>query len=344
MTLRLAVVGAGLVGRRHIDAIRADGAAEISAIADPAPAARDYAANAGLQLFNDIADLLAADRPDGIILATPNHIHVEGGLACIAASVPVLVEKPLSTDVDSGMRLVEAAESAGVPLLVGHHRRHNPLVAAAKKQIETGVLGRIVAAHGMCWLMKPDEYFKAAWRSQSGAGPVFINLIHDIDLLRYLVGEVVTVTALDSNNIRKNDVEDSAAILLRFANGALGTLSISDTIVSPWSWELTAAENPAYPVTDQTSLWLGGTHGALALPDARIWSHTDKRSWWEPIENATVAFDRSDPLIRQIAHFRQVISQGEQPIATGREGLKTLAVVNAIKRSVTTGQAETPVV
>ena len=167
----------------------------------------------------------AADKPEGVIVATPNQVHVENGLECVAAGVPVLVEKPIADDVASAIRLVEAAEARGVPLLVGHHRRHNPMIQAAKRAIEAGRLGAVLAVHGFCWFFKPDDYFDVSWRREKGAGPVLVNLIHDVDNLRYLCGEIVAVHAFESNAVRKHAVEETAVIALRFSSGVLGTVN-----------------------------------------------------------------------------------------------------------------------
>ena len=225
-----------------------------------------------------------------------------------------------------------------VPVLVGHHRRHNPLIDAARQQIESGSIGDIVAVHAACWLYKPDDYFNVAWRTRQGAGPVFINLIHDIDLLRYLVGEVVSVQAAESAHTRKHDVEDTAAIIVGFANGALGTITVSDSIVAPWSWELTAAENPAYPKTGETCYFIGGTRGSLEIPKGKIWSQDGERSWWQPINQTVYETGPRDPLDAQIEHFCKVIAGAEQPIVSGLEGLKSLKVIEAIKASARDGK------
>ena len=190
---RLAVVGAGLIGQRHARLIVAGADAALSAIVDPTDAARDFAAGIGAPWFASVADMLAVDRPDGLIVATPNQLHLDHGLQAVEAGLPALIEKPIADSVAAADQLVAAAEKAGVPLLIGHHRRHNPLIAQAKAKIDAGDLGRLVAVHGMFWLYKPDDYFDVEWRRKPGAGPVYINLIHDIDLLRHLIGEVASV-------------------------------------------------------------------------------------------------------------------------------------------------------
>lgn len=171
--VRLAIAGAGAIGRRHAAAIRGSEAAVLAALIDPAPEAAATAAALGVPLFPSLAEALAARVADGVILATPNHLHVAGGLACVDAGVPVLVEKPLDVDVAAARRLVEAGEAAGVPVLTGHHRRYNPLIEAARDAIAEGRLGRVVSAHAMFWLAKPADYFLPDWRRQAGAGPVF---------------------------------------------------------------------------------------------------------------------------------------------------------------------------
>jgi len=281
--------------------------------------------------------MLAAGGVDGVILATPNRLHVAGGQACVAAGLPVLVEKPLATDVASGWRLVAAAEAAGVALLTGHHRRHNPLIAAAKAMLDAGAIGTPVAVQGMFWLGKPDAYFAPDWRRAPGAGPIFLNLIHDIDLMRHLVAEITAVQAVTSNAVRGNPVEDVAVILLEFACGALGTMNVCDAIPAPWSWELTAGENPAYPRTDQACYMIGGSQGALELPSLRLWHQTGPRDWWQPLFTRIAPHPAGDSLLRQIAQFAAVIRGLEVPLVSGREGLRTLAVIEAIKTAAKTG-------
>ena len=249
-----------------------------------------------------------------------------------------MVEKPIADDVVSAAALVEEAEAAGVTVLVGHHRRHNPLVAAAKAVIDEGRLGEIVAATAQFWLYKPDDYFAPDWRRAPGAGPVFINLIHDIDLMRHFCGNVEFVQAMESRTQRGFEVEDTMAVLLRFANGALASISVSDTISAPWSWEFTSGENPAYPEVATSCYKIGGTQGSFSVPNMVLWRHKGARSWWEPIASEGVGFEPADPLMRQLEDFVRVIREGAVPLVRGREGLESLRVVEAIKTAAATGE------
>lgn len=330
----LAIVGAGLIGRRHADAISSTPAhARIQCIVDPTDAAREFALSRRIPWFADLDQMLAHEKPDGVILATPNQMHVEQGIRCIDMGIPVLIEKPLADNVSSAQKLVDAAEQAQVAVLTGHHRRHNALMQRAKAAIDEGKIGRVVSVNVMAWLYKPDDYFDTAWRREPGAGPVFINLIHDIDALHYLCGPVRAVIAFESKQTRNNPVEDSAVASLQFDSGALGTINLSDTIVAPWSWELTARENPAYPPTPNACYLIGGTHGSLELPGLRIWHNQTQRSWWNPIDATQLQHQFEDPLINQIRQFASVIRGEEAPLVSGRDGLQALRVINAIKQS-----------
>jgi predicted dehydrogenase len=336
--VRLAVLGAGLIGRRHIDHIVAEPQAELYAIVDPSPAGQAIASARGVKWYPDFADMLSAGKPDGVVVATPNQMHVGHGLEAVAAGIPALIEKPLADDIVEGTKLVEAAEQAGVAILTGHHRRHNPMIQRAKAIIDQGRLGRIVTVHGFFWLMKPDDYFELPWRRMTGAGPVLLNLSHDLDLLRYLCGEVAAVQAFQSNAVRNYPVDETTVVILKFANGALGTMNVTDTVVAPWSWEHTTGENPDYPHTDQICYQIGGTRGSLSVPRLELWTNEARRGWWEPFKvERHVAADQ-DPLRLQIQQFCRVIRGEEKPLVSGREGLMTLKVVDAVKRAAESGE------
>jgi predicted dehydrogenase len=120
--LRIDVACAGLIGKRHIEMIRNGHRCELSAIVDPSPQAAEYARELGVPVFNSLGAPLAQDKPDGIVLASPNQMHVGQELECIAAGVPALVEKPVARTLEQGIELAKAAE-ANAKMLVGHHRR-----------------------------------------------------------------------------------------------------------------------------------------------------------------------------------------------------------------------------
>jgi predicted dehydrogenase len=339
--VRIAVVGAGLIGHQHILRVQSEPQASLAAIVDPTDKAQELARGSGTRWFPDLDAMLRADRPNGVIIATPNQLHVENGLACVEAGIPMLMEKPVSDDVARGWELVAAAERAGVPMLVGHHRRHSPLIQEAKAIVASGAIGRVTTVSGLCWFLKPRHYFDVAWRREPGAGVILINLIHVIDDLRNICGDVESVQALQSSAVRGFPVEDTAAMLLRFCNGALGTISISDTVAAPWSWELTSGENKAYPRTDEFCYLVGGTEGAISVPRLEWWRHTGGQGWWSPIEAQRRVVPEQDPLVLQLRQFCQVTRRKEAPLLDGREAMKTLETTLAVKESAATGREVT---
>lgn len=339
--VRLAVAGAGAIGRKHIELAHAAAGCVLSAIVDPSPAAAGLAAQAGVAWFESLADMLADDRPEGVIIATPNHLHVDNALLCIEAGVAALVEKPIAGTVSDAERLCSAVEASGSRVLIGHHRAHSPILASAREAIEQGQLGRLVAVTGRATFFKPDNYFyDAPWRRRVGGGPILINLIHEIGNLRSLCGEITAVQAFASSAARGFEVEDTAAILLRFSNGALGTFIVSDSAASAGSWEQTSGENPAYARYDDEDCYvLAGTMGSLAVPTMRLKTYANEldRSWFKPFDTTTLSLQREDPLALQLDHFCAVVRGSVAPLVSARDGLQNLRVVEAIAKAVRAG-------
>ena len=332
--MRIAVVGAGQFGRKHIDTVRKEPACTLAAVADPV-----QAADLGVPHYALYTEMLEREKPDGVIIATPNALHVSVGLACVARGIPMLVEKPVADTVDASRRLVDAAERARVPLLVGHHRRHNPIIEKARELVQGGALGRLAAVAALWLVQKPAEYYDVGWRREPGGGPLLINLIHDIDDLRYICGEIVEVRAMTSNAVRGFAVEDSAVVTLRFANGALGTATVSDAVPAPWSWELASGENPAYPQQPENCYWFSGTAGSLALPRLELWTYGERKGWHAPLQREQLQVQAADPQARQLQHFCRVIRGEEAPRSSGADATRTLAVIAAVHEAARAGKA-----
>jgi predicted dehydrogenase len=340
--MRIAVAGAGLIGRRHIELIDASPDCMLAGIADPSPTAKGYAQARNTSWYADHRALLEQQKPDGLIIASPNALHLQMALDCAEAGVPALIEKPVTDSVSAAQRLCAAVKRSGVPMLVGHHRRHNPIIKAARETVAAGRLGRLTAVTGLWLLRKPDDYFEVAWRREPGGGPLLINLIHDIDSLRFICGEVIEVQALTASMVRGFPVEDTAALLLRFAGGALGTMVVSDATPSPWSWELTSGENAAYPKQDQPCYILAGSSGSLSVPTMELWSYPQNPGWHAPLARASVELANFDPLVEQLRHFLGLIAGREQPLISVEDAMGTLAVVEAVSEAAHTGHPVSP--
>ena len=337
--VRIAVIGAGLIGRKHIEVLRSGNPDyTLAGVADPSPAAKAEAEKLGYACYATIDEMLDKAKPDGAIVSVPNQMHVSAGLACIARKVPIIIEKPVADTIDEALKLIEAAEAAGVATMTGHHRRHNPIMRMAAEIVREGRIGRVVAATSIWLQHKPKGYHDLAWRREPGGGPVLINAIHEIDCLRMLCGDVETVQATCSNAVRGFAVEDTAAAVLRFKSGALGTLLLSDTASSPWSWETTSGENPFYPKTSEDCIMLAGTRGSLSVPSLDVrWHDEGREDWGLPLTQRRAPITPADPYYEQMRNFAGVIRGTEQPVLSGREGTKTLATTLAISLSARSG-------
>lgn len=335
---RIAVVGAGLIGQRHLKVLFDDPALyTVAAICDPTPAAETQAKAKNVPWFADFKQMLDQAKPQGVIVATPNQLHIVVALECIARKIPVLVEKPLADSVRAAVELVEAGKRAGVPILTGHHRRHNPIMAKAAETIRGGGIGRVTAVAAMWLSRKPDDYYNVTWRRQPGGGTVLINGIHDIDCLRMMCGEIDSIQAFAGSGVRNFPVEDTAAAAIRFASGALGTLTISDAVSTPWNWEWGSQENPFYPHEGRDCFLVTGTKGSLAVPSLEHWWHEPGQGWGDPLTRRRIPVKPADAYIGQMRNFAEVIHGKAQPIVSGEDGARTLAATMAITESAAKG-------
>ena len=350
--VRISVAGAGLIGYRHIEEIQKNLDCELLSIVDPHPPTKlaglgsnaALGATAGVPMYASLSEMLAKDKPDGVILATPNQLHADQAIECVNAGVAVFVEKPVAHTLADGIRLCEAAEASGVKVLVGHHRRHSPILHKVVDVVKSGVLGKLVGVMGSAAFYKPDSegYYDGAnaWRREPGGGPILLNLIHEIGNLRAMVGEIVAVQAFTSNATRGFRVEDSAAINFKFANGALGSFLLSDAAGSAKSWEQTSQENKQYTTYPNEDCYtIIGNRGSLSIPTMRLkyYRNDSGRSWYKPFVCETLYVDRKDPLTEQIAHFAAVIRGEAEPLVSARDGLQNLRVTEAVVEAARSG-------
>lgn len=331
--VRVALLGAGIIGREHVTLIRNHPQTELAGIADMSAEAKALAAEIGVPIFSDYRTMLDEVRPDGAVIALPNQLHLEAGLACVERRIPMLVEKPIADSVAAARRLVEAGEKAGVPMMVGHHRRHSPDIREARRAIQEGLLGEIVAVSGVCYFKKHDSYFDAEWRRQPGGGPLLINLIHDIDCFRFLCGDIESVQAIASNKVRQFAVEDTAAVAMSFESGALGTFMLSDCVPSPYVWDVGSGQALYFPSQPEDSYYIGGRNASLAVPTLDLWRHENGGDWRDPLVRHHLSTDRSSCYVNQLGNFIAMVRGEAEPVVTGRDGMMTLATTLAVGRA-----------
>lgn len=335
--IRVGLFGAGLIGKEHAKYLGLAEGVELAAIADPAPAAAELAAELGVPHYADYNELLDNAGVDAVIIALPNVMHADAAVAAIEHGVAAIVEKPISDSLADGKRILDASEKHGVPVLVGHQRRYAPDIAAARAFIAEGGIGRVVSVGVLSSWRKNEEYYEVEWRKRKGGGPILINLIHDIDAIRYLVGEIDSVVAMGSNSIRGFEVADTGGALLRFENGAIGTATFSDAAASPWCWDLTSGYGAYFPSPPPgDTYFIAGTEASIALPSLTVYRHEGPNHWQSPITTTTLERVEVNPYIAQLEHLAAVVRDGAEPISSARDGYNTLAVAAAIDESLET--------
>jgi predicted dehydrogenase len=228
----------------------------------------------------------------------------------------------------------------GIKSLVGHHRRHHLQVRTLKALLGEGRIGDVVGVSAIWATHKPADYFKTApWRTEPGGGPILINLIHEIDFLRFTVGEIKAVEAIASNRQRGFAVEDTAAALIEFDNGALGTFFISDSAVSPWTTEQGVGESPEFPFSGESSYRFMGRRGALEFPGLVQWIQAgDAQDWNQPIQAQRIHAPTIDPYVAQLDHFRDVIRGARPSLQPVEDGARSLLATLAIAEAATEGR------
>ena len=340
----IAIIGVGNIGPRHARSVHDCPDATIACFLDPSPAAIKIAQEYDVPLFHSISTMLeAVTHPDAAIVCTPNTTHSELGIRLLDAGVHILVEKPISATLDAGQRLVDASKASNRQLLVGHHRRFNPYVIASKQALVDDAIGRVIAVSGLWTACKPDDYFAppAEWRTKAGGGPILINLIHEIDILQYLLGPISRVHAEQTISQRGHDAEEGAAILLRFASGVVGTFILTDATPSSHSFESGTGENPIIPKAGTDFYRLFGTKGTLSVGDMLLSVCEDEtaRSWQQKLNQSTLEVGEQVPFDEQIQHFVKVVRGEAEPVCSGEDGLSALRICDAIKQAIASGQA-----
>jgi predicted dehydrogenase len=340
---RIGVIGVGWIGYRHAKYCATHTNCELVGISDPGPVASRVGAELGVPSFASVEDLLDRVKPDGVIIATPTQLHLETAGRALERGVAVLIEKPIADTVANARMLVELAKRNDTPILVGHHRRHNSAVKETRRLLSKGDIGRLLAVNVLWAVKKPDDYFDVSWRREKGAGPVLINLIHEIDLLRHLCGEIETVSAIISSEGRGNSVEDTVVAMLKFNGGAIGTITASDASPAPWSWDSAIGENPLIYQGRENAFRFLGSKGSLEFPDLFIWRYVDqaKPGWLSPISRESRVIQQNEAYIAQLEHFCRVIRREEVPLIDGEDGLRTLTATLSIHDAAQTGMPVT---
>ena len=331
MAIHIGLIGGGNITETHARAAGAIAGAEIAAI---------YGTNAdkvdrlcrehGGTQYQDLEKFLAHRPMDLVAIGSPSGLHATQGIAAAQCGLHVLTEKPIDISTERADALIEAADRNRVKLGVIFQDRLKPDICKLKQWFTEGVIGKPMFADARVkWYRPRDYYDNSRWRgtlSLDGGGALINQGVHTIDLLLWLLGDVSRVQARTSTALHAIEAEDTALAILEFTSGALGVI------------QATTAAYPGYP----RRLEVTGSEGTIVLEHDRIVA-ADLRNPPANINADTVRDQNQSSSSPDVSHVRghqavfedfiQAIQQDRMPACDGREGRRSLAVIEAIYRA-----------
>lgn len=321
----VAVLGAGRMGQTHIRNLAAIPDARVVAVADPdaAAAASGQALARAEQAFTDPYAAIAADGVDAVVIVTPTSTHAELIEAAAAAGKAIWSEKPIALDLDETARVVQLVRRTGAPLQLGFMRRFDPGYAAAKARIEAGELGRIEQFRALS-----RDTYPPSIEFLHHAGGIFLDMaVHDLDLARFLVGEVEEVHAWAAVLAEPRFAEagdfDTAVAVLHFRNGALGVVETARH--SPWGYDIRTE--------------VAGALGKVVVEDVQKTAATFSHGFGFHGDHFESFPDRFEAAFRlELEAFIAALREGREPTPGPEEALETLRLAIACTRSRAEGR------
>lgn len=304
----VALVGAGRMGRVHLDALERSAAIQVLGVVEPVDHVRSALRARGEETFTGVDDLLRRVHPDGVLIAAPSDQHPQLIERFVAAGVPILCEKPLGLCADDAARAAAQASDAGIVLQVGYWRHFVPELQALRERIATGALGEIIQICAYQWDTDlPSEEF----RSHSG-GIVVDMGVHEIDQTRWLLGQEftwVSAAAGPSSLPRPADDPDCATILAGLSGAAAAVLSLGRR----------------FPHSDSCWVEVWGTDGYERVP-----------FMWDTAGNTVFR----DGMLRQAEAFARAVRGEPQEGAGGADAVAALQVAELAAESLCGGGAQ----
>jgi predicted dehydrogenase len=332
MPTHVGLIGGGNISETHARAALANPDVVISAIygtnmQNVERLARDY----GGKPFTDYNAFLAHKPIDLVMIGSPSGLHARQGIDAAHRGIHVLTEKPIDISTARADELIAATNAANVKLGVMFQDRVKPDIQRLKRLIDSGALGKILFVDARVkWYRPPDYYGKSKWRGTmklDGGGALMNQGVHTVDLILWTVGDVTRVQSRTATALHKIESEDTAAAILEFANGALGTL------------HATTAAYPGY----QRRVEITGTEGTVILEHDRIISvdlRNPAAAEYPSDAPADTNLSASSAAVTDIRghqkilqDFLHAIQTNTKPICDGPEGRKSVALIEAIYRA-----------
>ncbi|MBR5490053.1 MAG: Gfo/Idh/MocA family oxidoreductase [Oscillospiraceae bacterium] len=331
--VKFGIIGCGTIARFHATAIERIPDAELFGVYDGwRPGAERFITEYPAHIFESLEEMLSCENIDVVCICTPSGLHTEQAVAAMKAGKNVVVEKPMSLSLADADLLIKTAEETGAKVCVISQFRFSAAVQEVRRALDAGAFGKVVSGSlSMKYFRSHEYYASGGWRgtwAMDGGGCLMNQGIHGIDVFRYLMGEVKSITAITKTQTRKIEVEDSAAAILEFKNGAVGTIQGSTTCY------------PGYP----RRIEICGEEGSVVMEEDSI------LSWDLPIEcNLPVGegaknVASSDPKaidvsghVRQIANLVDAVKNGTELMAPATTGRPPLEVILGIYESSAKG-------
>lgn len=321
--MNILIVGCGSIGRRHLANILSLDAHVASAVDADAVAARDVAVRHGIAVGTDLVDALRA-KPDCVFVTTPTALHLGPALAAARAGCDLFVEKPLSHSMEGVQELLGEVEERRLVTMVGCNMRFHPNIAFMKRFLEEGRLGRVysVRAEAGSYLprWRPDTDYRLNYGARRDlGGGVLLDSIHELDYVRWLLGEVVEVQCQAGKvSSLEIETEDLAVILVRFESGALGSVHV-DYLQHAYSRHCK----------------LVGERGVLTwnMDEGLVRFYDNDAGSWRVVHRAPEGYDVNRMYLDEIRAFFGAVEARIAPTSDVREGARVLELTLKCKES-----------
>lgn len=326
--IKFAIIGCGRIAYRHIEAIQHSQDTQLVGLCDlNLERARERNIGVHVPLYRDYNEMLQKEDIDVVSIMTPSGMHAEHGLDIMNKyKKHILIEKPMCLRVEDGLRLIESAKENSVQLFVVHQNRFNKPIRKIKSAMTENRLGKIaLATVRLRWSRGQSYYNRDPWRGTWAldGGVLASQAIHHIDLLRWLVGDVLSVSAIGKTQFVNVETEDTSCVWLKFQNGALGII------------EATTAARPINKDME-ASISILGEHGMVMVEGIAV----NKLTAWTVEEIDLDEYTEDPPnvygyghdyIIDNIAH---VLLKGGTILITGEDALESVKLLNAIYKSI----------
>jgi predicted dehydrogenase len=352
--VRIGLIGYGKVAHLHAQAVNTVKGAQLVSVCGRNKKRRDeFAETYHISSRDSVEDMVAYDHVDAVIISSPHPIHHKHTIEALNANVHVLVEKPMAMSVQECDEMIALAEEKQKLLSVVSQRRWYPSTMRIREAIDSGKLGKVALAQVTILGWRDEEYYNSdPWRGkwESEGGGILINQApHQLDLLHWFLGPVERIYGeWDNMNHPYIEVEDSAAATIRFKNGALASLLLSNSqkpgIYAKVHVHGTSGASVGVQ-TDGGAMFIAGRSSIVEPPYNDIWNIEGETKLLEAFKEQDIAFFNSiDPntyfFARQVEDFVKAITTSSSPLVTGEDGRETVKIIEGIYRS---GRELTPI-